>query len=640
MEGGMRYFWLWRWLGYEAIAAAAYWSVRRGYFQVEDFLWLHLSGWRSLLDSFHGSWGYGAAYRPITRLSYWLDGAAFGDWAPGWHFTNVALHGANAALLAVLLERLGLRRSAATAAGLLFTVAPLTAEAVAFISDRTGILCLFFMLLAVLAWLTALRRPSPAAIAAMTGCALLGAMSYEAGFILPGVFVCLAPLALRQTAAPLGRAIRLLGAVSIALAILLGLRGLFLGMMTSTVDGQHPDLLTALEINGPKIGDLFVTSFGPFALGCFAAATIAALAQPRLRFAALAALALSVLLYLPFVTLEGVGDRFFYMVMAPVSVLPVLAANRLEKIGAAVAISLAIALFFPGFLTHTRKNARAISDAGQRTALLKRNILHDLPADNIPSIIDGIPFHQNNRPMFGDFFELAIQDGSKPHGPWAIRADYVEKSPIVLFDLLNRQTYFWQLDEQSQHLIELTKEEWLNRHPEVSSVLATISPDGSGLGMVSQSKDCGSANGAPAAVKIEPAMPVEPARPELDANVVTGSGDGILTLPLNAGFGAFIGSVHNKGAVPHPLTATIDAATLPVSFSICETDPMTALCMVPPTASMNLKLEPGATRTFSVFAKSCAQIPLDRERNRIIVEFADEDGRILTEASLAVRTLP
>jgi hypothetical protein len=371
----MRYFWLWRWLGFESVAVAAHWAVRRSYFQVEDFLWLHLSSWQSVLASFAGPWGYATAYRPVIRLSYWLNDLAFGEWAPGWHFTNVAVHGANAALLAVLLERLGLRRAPATAAGLLFVVAPLTAECVDLISDRTVIICFLAMLLATLVWLAALRRPDRASIAALIGCALLGAMSYEAGFILPAVLLCLMPFALRQTGAPLLRAVRLVGSVVLALTLMFGLRELFIGMLTSDIDGRHPDPVTALMVNGPGIAEIFYINFGRFELSCLAAALALALVFRQTRLAALAALALMAVFYLPYLMVTGLSDRFFYMVMAPFCVLAVLAANQPARTVRLVAALLALGLFFPGFLAQTRADARDHADAGQHVALLRRNII-------------------------------------------------------------------------------------------------------------------------------------------------------------------------------------------------------------------------------------------------------------------------
>lgn len=632
----MRYFWLWRLLGFEAVAVALHWSVRRGYFQVEDFLWLRLNDWRSLANSFHGTWGYGAAYRPITRLSYWLDGLAFADWAPAWHFTNVFLHGLNAALLVRLLERLGMRRAPATAAALLFLTAPLTAESVAFISDRTTLICFLFMLLAADAWLTALERPGLFWAAATAVCAMLAAMSYEAGFITPAVLLCLIPISGRS---PSPRwVIALLGVVTAALALLFAARGHFIGMLTSNIDGQRPDLWAATTVIGAEVGGLFLRVFGRIVLVCFAAAVLLALVQRRLRLAALASLALAVLFYLPYLPLEGVGDRFFYMTMAPFCALILLPADQPSRTVRLAAVALALVLFLPSFVAGTRAESLAITNAGQRVAVIRRNILADLPLDNVPSIIDGIPFSEGGAPLFGDFFELAIRDAAKPVGPWVVRSDYAERSPIVVYDLLSRTTRFWAFDPATQHLISLTKEEWLARHPEIPGLLAKLGADRN-LGLVSQSKDCGFAgNPGEASTNRQDVATIS----DLEIKAATQSGDGIVVAPLVDGFATFAVALHSLAQAPLALSMSTGPSRpgLPLGLSLCESDPTTGQCRAPAGAALKFQLDPGVLRTFNVFLKACAEIQPDREHSRVFVDFTDEAGKPLASTSVAVQTTP
>jgi protein O-mannosyl-transferase len=102
------------------------------------------------------SWAFGHAYFanwiPVTHLSYLLVSQCFGL-APGpQHLVNAAVHAVNAALLFLLLRRLtqAVWRSALVAA--LFAWHPLRVESVAWISERKDVLCLFFSLLALLAY--------------------------------------------------------------------------------------------------------------------------------------------------------------------------------------------------------------------------------------------------------------------------------------------------------------------------------------------------------------------------------------------------------------------------------------------------------------------------------------------------------
>src|SRR6187402_79679 len=61
--------------------------------------------------------GHGANWHPLTWLSHMLDWQVFGDRPAGHHFTSIALHALNTALLfAGLLAATGSRGRAATVA--------------------------------------------------------------------------------------------------------------------------------------------------------------------------------------------------------------------------------------------------------------------------------------------------------------------------------------------------------------------------------------------------------------------------------------------------------------------------------------------------------------------------------------------
>jgi tetratricopeptide (TPR) repeat protein len=89
-------------------------------------------------------------WQPLTWLSYMLDATIWGKGAGGFHFTNLLLHTANAALLFLLLRQLTgtLWRSALVAA--LFALHPLHVEPVAWIASRKDVLSTFFGFLSLL----------------------------------------------------------------------------------------------------------------------------------------------------------------------------------------------------------------------------------------------------------------------------------------------------------------------------------------------------------------------------------------------------------------------------------------------------------------------------------------------------------
>jgi len=99
-------------------------------------------------------------WHPLTWLSHMLDCQIFGL-RPGWHhLVNALLHGANTALLFVVLRAMtGMAwRSALVAA--LFAVHPLHIESVAWIAERKDVLSTFFGLWAIWAYARYVGAPS------------------------------------------------------------------------------------------------------------------------------------------------------------------------------------------------------------------------------------------------------------------------------------------------------------------------------------------------------------------------------------------------------------------------------------------------------------------------------------------------
>ena len=101
-------------------------------------------------------WAFGLTggdyWHPLTWLSLMLDASLFGQQAGGFHFTNVALHAANAVLLFLLLRRLtgAMWRSVVVAA--LFALHPLRVESVAWVAERKDVLSGCFGLLSLLCY--------------------------------------------------------------------------------------------------------------------------------------------------------------------------------------------------------------------------------------------------------------------------------------------------------------------------------------------------------------------------------------------------------------------------------------------------------------------------------------------------------
>ena len=108
-------------------------------------------------------------YSPLAWFTFAVDYLLWGMNPAGYHFTSLLLHVANAVLFYFVARRL-LRAAAPGAAdagpemrlfggvaALLFAIHPLRVESVAWASDRRDVLCGFFFLAAVLAYLRAVE---------------------------------------------------------------------------------------------------------------------------------------------------------------------------------------------------------------------------------------------------------------------------------------------------------------------------------------------------------------------------------------------------------------------------------------------------------------------------------------------------
>jgi hypothetical protein len=90
-------------------------------------------------------------YFPLTYSVFRMEYALWGLLPAGYHWVNILLHTVNALLVWRVLERLHV--PGAWLAAALFALHPVQVESVAWVTELKSVLSLFFMLLAVLAWL-------------------------------------------------------------------------------------------------------------------------------------------------------------------------------------------------------------------------------------------------------------------------------------------------------------------------------------------------------------------------------------------------------------------------------------------------------------------------------------------------------
>jgi tetratricopeptide (TPR) repeat protein len=134
-------------------------------------------------------------YIPLTWMSFALDHAVWGMDATGYHLTNVLLHVLCAVLAYFVLLRLlksagdGARWGAMFGA-LFFSLHPLRAESVAWVTERRDVLSGAFFLLALLAYFRAHDGPRTHLwLAISVGCHAAGLLSKAMALLLPLVLI-------------------------------------------------------------------------------------------------------------------------------------------------------------------------------------------------------------------------------------------------------------------------------------------------------------------------------------------------------------------------------------------------------------------------------------------------------------------
>jgi tetratricopeptide (TPR) repeat protein len=128
---------------------------------------------------------YAASSFPLTWLSLMLDVSLFGLDPGAQHLVNAALHGANALLVYALALALLGDGLASLLVALLFLIHPLHVESVAWITERKDVLCGFFFLSSLLAYLRYAARPSAPRYALVLGTFALALLAKPMAVTLP-----------------------------------------------------------------------------------------------------------------------------------------------------------------------------------------------------------------------------------------------------------------------------------------------------------------------------------------------------------------------------------------------------------------------------------------------------------------------
>jgi tetratricopeptide (TPR) repeat protein len=122
-------------------------------------------------------------YRPLTNLSLYVDRKVWGLRPAGYHLTNIIVNAAVVFLMCLLLWELFGSVWLTGLGGLLVGIHPAMNCVVTFISNRTYLLALFFLLVSGYALLRGQRGRARFWLALFSGSLLLGALALEASLV-------------------------------------------------------------------------------------------------------------------------------------------------------------------------------------------------------------------------------------------------------------------------------------------------------------------------------------------------------------------------------------------------------------------------------------------------------------------------
>jgi hypothetical protein len=127
--------------------------------------------------------------------------------------------------------------------------------------------------------------------------------------------------------------------------------------------------------------------------------------------------------------------------------------------------------------------------------------------------------------------------------------------------------------------------------------------------------------------------------PDIVAIAATATNDGTLHIPGAGGSAALAVAIANVGS-GGALIAQADTgpATLPLTLTLCQTNPATGACFSSPSASVPATVNGNATATYSIFATAKGAVPFSPAVNRLFIRFVDGGGVTRGSTSVAVQT--
>jgi virginiamycin B lyase len=127
--------------------------------------------------------------------------------------------------------------------------------------------------------------------------------------------------------------------------------------------------------------------------------------------------------------------------------------------------------------------------------------------------------------------------------------------------------------------------------------------------------------------------------PDMIAVGLTPSNDGFAHTGGNGGTGLFVIASDNIGlSASLTARARLSNPSLPITATVCQTNPSTAACLATPSATVTATINNNQTSTWAAFLTASGTVNPDPAANRVFFEFVDSGGIVRGSTSTAVTT--
>jgi hypothetical protein len=279
------------------------------YFVLDDYNWIRPSSAREIASYFFKDWGHGiAVYRPLMRVSYYLDLVLFGLNPLGWHLHSFLIHAISVFFIFKILSFFS-SFGFSSIASFLFLIMPLHHENICWISGRTHLLGGLFYFSSMFLFILFLNSRKIVWIGGSLALFALGLLSYETVVSLP--FLLLFSLLVFRDRFPfkVKRIFEILIPYFGLLGIYLTLRMALFGSLGKTAF-MNTTFLSVIKTIGAFLGAVLMMKTVIYTAAFILGILIGIYQKARI---VLFSLGLIFLGYLPFYLVEGTPLRFLYL---------------------------------------------------------------------------------------------------------------------------------------------------------------------------------------------------------------------------------------------------------------------------------------------------------------------------------------